>query len=144
VWDQIITAIVSGVLSSGVIGTIVAYTLKRIDANRTAPTAEDMQDMRDKLDRDYQRFKNIDEKLETLTIRISDVDLTVLRQCLFSRPRDQNAFRSALDSGERYLAKGGNGTGHIRYDQLRREYEWRDSHDDWNPEHKPEQGGYHA
>lgn len=49
-----------------------------------------------------------------------------------------------IKSDEEYLAKGGNGEGHIRYDQLRREYEWRDSHDDWNPEHKPEQGGYHA
>jgi hypothetical protein len=139
-WDSII----SSLLSSGVIGVIVAWVIKRIDARRTAPTAKDMKDMRNKLDRDFKHFQRIDDKLEQVTDQISDMDLTLLRQCLFSRPRDQNAFRSALDSGEEYLAKGGNGTGHIRYDQLRREYEWRDSHDDWNPDHKPEQGGYHA
>jgi hypothetical protein len=143
-WDQIITAIISSVLSSGVVGTIVGYVLRRIDANRTAPTAEDLQDIRNKQNSDYAHFQQIDGKIDTLSDRISDMDLTLLRQCLFSRPRDQNAFRSALDSGEEYLTKGGNGTGHIRYDQLRREYEWRDSHNDWNPEHKPGDGGYHA
>ncbi|MFT8592418.1 MAG: hypothetical protein ABF747_02235 [Bifidobacterium sp.] len=127
--DDSIVAIVTAVIGSGGLGGLTGWFSQHLARRRTAITREDLKPIEGKLDRDFEHFHALDEQMR-------DIKLIVLRQCLFARPRDQNAFTSALESGEEYLRMGGNGVGHIRLDQLKREYEIRDRLDDWNPKHE--------
>ncbi|MEE8759110.1 MAG: hypothetical protein SOH65_10205 [Bifidobacterium sp.] len=129
---DIIVAIVSGVFGSGVAGTIVAWLIKRVDRNDTRPTAEDITDIKAKLDRDYRHLAELDRQ-------IHDLMLVNLRQCLFAHPRDRNAHESALESGEQYLRLGGNGVGHVRLEWLRDQYRLRLVHCDWDYTHDMEE-----
>lgn len=59
-----------------------------------------------------------------------------LRQAMMQDPHDKLTHEHLLDAGKEYLAEGGNGVGHMRYDQLRADYQWRMRHQDWDYTHK--------
>ncbi|WP_405735075.1 hypothetical protein [Bifidobacterium sp.] len=60
-----------------------------------------------------------------------------LRQALMQDPRDRLAHEHQLEAGREYLAAGGNGIGHTRYEQLLADYKWRLAHSDWDYTHRP-------
>jgi hypothetical protein len=84
--------------------------------------------MGEKLNRDYAHMEHIDRELR-------EFRLTQLRQCLFAHPYDQNSHQSAIESGEAYIALGGNGVGHKRLAQLEDNYAQRVAADDWDYTH---------
>lgn len=87
-----------------------------------------IKDIELKLDRDYEHLQRLDAQDEQL----SAIRLIVLRQCLFSRPHDRTAHESALEYGAEYIRLGGNGPGHVRYEQLREDYRRRLETGDWD------------
>ncbi|RYQ33999.1 hypothetical protein [Bifidobacterium pseudolongum] len=60
-----------------------------------------------------------------------------LRQALMQDPRDRLAHEHQLEAGREYLAAGGNGIGHTRYEQLLADYKWWLAHSDWDYTHRP-------
>lgn len=60
-----------------------------------------------------------------------------LRQAMMEDPHDRLSHEHQLDAGREYLASGGNGIGHTRYEQLLADYEWRMQHSDWDYTHRP-------
>lgn len=60
-----------------------------------------------------------------------------LRQAMMQDPHDRLTHEHQLDAGREYLASGGNGIGHTRYEQLLADYEWRMAHSDWDYTHRP-------
>jgi hypothetical protein len=132
--EDSIVAIVTAIIGSGGLGGFTGWLTQHLSRRRSAVTRDDLLPLEEKLDRDYRHFSELDEQ-------VKDIRLIVLRQSLFGQPRDQNEYKSAIDNGEAYLRYGGNGTGHIRLDQLKREYEIRERIGDWNPDHDVMKGG---
>ena len=91
-----------------------------------------IRDINAKLDRDWERMERQDEWNHRHDEEMRQNRLVSLRQCLFAHPRDRNAHESALESGREYIAMGGNGTGHIRLEQLEDDYRRRLEDDDWD------------
>lgn len=91
-----------------------------------------IRDINAKLDRDWERMGRQDEWNHRHDEEMRQNRLVSLRQCLFAHPRDRNAHESALESGREYIAMGGNGTGHIRLEQLEDDYRRRLENDDWD------------
>lgn len=60
-----------------------------------------------------------------------------LRQAMMEDPHDRLTHEHQLDSGREYLRSGGNGIGHVRYEQLLADYEWRMQQSDWDYTHRP-------
>ena len=85
-----------------------------------------------KLDRDWERMQQQDKWNRRHDEEMRANRLVSLRQCLFAHPRDRNAHESALESGREYVRLGGNGTGHIRLEQLEDDYRRRLEADDWD------------
>lgn len=85
-----------------------------------------------KLDRDWERMQQQDEWNRRHDEEMRANRLVSLRQCLFVHPRDRNAHESALESGREYVRLGGNGSGHIRLEQLEDDYRRRLEADDWD------------
>ena len=85
-----------------------------------------------KLDRDFDRMQKQDEWNAKHDEEMRANRLVSLRQCLFAHPRDRNAHESALESGREYIALGGNGSGHIRLEQLEDDYRRRLETGDWD------------
>lgn len=86
----------------------------------------------EKLDRDLLRFDADNKRLDSQSEQLKSIKLIVLRQCLFASPHDRNAHESALEYGKEYIDEGGNGPGHIRYNQLSDDYRRRLEADDWD------------
>ena len=91
-----------------------------------------IRDINAKLDRYWERMERQDEWNHRHDEEMRQNRLVSLRQCLFAHPRDRNAHESALESGREYIAMGGNGTGHIRLEQLEDDYRRRLEDDDWD------------
>ena len=85
-----------------------------------------------KLDRDWERMQQQDEWNRRHDEEMRANRLVSLRQCLFAHPRDRNAHESALESGREYVRLGGNGSGHIRLEQLEDDYRRRLESGDWD------------
>lgn len=138
-----IVAIVAAVLGSGGLWAFVQWLLGRRDrmvrkdelarcveqALAGSPTIEGINR---KLDRDLDRFDEDGRRLDAQDEQLRAIRLIVLRQCLFASPRDRNAHESALEYGAEYMRLGGNGPGHIRYEQLQDDYRRRLESDDWD------------
>lgn len=60
-----------------------------------------------------------------------------LRHAIMQDPHDRLTHEHQLDAGREYLRSGGNGIGHVRYEQLLADYEWRMQHSDWDYTHRP-------
>lgn len=98
-------------------------------ALESSPTIDGIND---KLDRDWERFERDGIRMDAQDEQLRAIRLIVLRQCLFSSPRDRNAHESALEYGDEYVRLGGNGPGHIRFEQLKDDYRRRLEANDWD------------
>ena len=112
----------------------IAETVEQ--AIRVSPT---ILEIKDKLDRDYQRQNNTDERLEKInsTLKTSEegrvaARLEVLRMSLFMAPHDQYSHIHSMNDGKRYLELGGNGEGHAQYNRLVKDYQDRLKYNDWD------------
>ena len=140
---DIIIAIVTSTLSSGGVWAFLQWWLDRkrrtVRRDELAECIEQaladsptIRDITVKLDRDWERMREQDEWNRKHDEEMRQNRLVSLRQCLFAHPRDRNAHESALESGREYIAMGGNGTGHIRLEQLEDDYRRRLEADDWD------------
>ena len=141
--EESVVTLLSAILGSSALGGIGGWMAQKLKRHRQMVTSDDLKPIEDKLDKDYNRFADIDEHLEALDQSTNEIMLINLRQCLFANPRDRNAHESILQSGEQYLRLGGNGVGHIRLNQVREDYAKRLEYDDWDytPGHHPGEGG---
>lgn len=140
---DIIIAIVTSTLGSGGVWAFLQWWLDRkrrtVRRDELAECIEQaladsptIRDITVKLDRDWERMREQDEWNRKHDEEMRANRLVSLRQCLFARPRDRNAHESALESGREYIALGGNGSGHIRLEQLEDDYRRRLETGDWD------------
>ena len=137
---ELIIAIVTSVIGSGGLWAFLQWWMdRRRQTVRRAEVVEQalagsptIRDINAKLDRDFARMERQDEWNARHDEEMRQNRLVSLRQCLFAHPRDRNAHESALESGREYIAMGGNGTGHIRLEQLEDDYRRRLEADDWD------------
>ena len=141
--ETAITAIVVAVLGSGGLWAFIQWAIERrrqsVRRDELAEVVEraladspTIRDITAKLDRDWERMNEQDAWNRKHDEEMRQNRLVSLRQCLFAHPRDRNAHESALESGREYIAMGGNGTGHIRLEQLEDDYRRRLEADDWD------------
>ncbi|QAY33079.1 hypothetical protein ESN35_06445 [Bifidobacterium pullorum subsp. gallinarum] len=140
---EIIIAIVTSVIGSGGFWAFLQWRLDRRRrtvlrdelaglVERALADSPTIRDVEAKLDRDFKRLERQEEWNARHDEEMRQNRLVSLRQCLFAHPRDRNAHESALESGREYIAMGGNGTGHIRLEQLEDDYRRRLEADDWD------------
>lgn len=123
--EAIVTIIVAVLGSQGLWAAIQAFWNRKKHAVSTQEVDRLLQPLQEKLDHDYQRMEGFETTL-------TQIQQAVYRQCLMASPRDRNAHESALEYGERYLQIGGNGPGHVRYEQLVDDYRRRLESNDWD------------
>lgn len=104
----LLTTILVAVLGSGALTTLTSWLLHRADR-------------RDDLEKALR---------DSPTIR--RIELELFRQTLFLPTTDRAAHEHQLEAGREYLALGGNGSGHARFEQLEADYKDRLSEDDWD------------
>ncbi|RSX51331.1 hypothetical protein [Bifidobacterium samirii] len=129
IWVTILVAIIT---STG--GAIAGAGIKQLDRLSRLVTRDNlddalddsrlMRDVRGKLDRDWDRFDQLDREL-----RAARLDL--LRVELFAHTNNRTQHERQLEAGKEYLDMGGNGYGHARYDALRQDYLRREADCDW-------------
>ena len=137
---ELIIAIVTSVIGSGGLWAFLQWwmdrrrqTVRRDElVEQALAGSPTIRDINAKLDRDFARMERQDEWNARHDEEMRQNRLVSLRQCLFAHPRDRNAHESALESGREYIAMGGNGTGHIRLEQLEDDYRRRLEADDWD------------
>lgn len=156
-WATVLSAIFGG-LVAGVPMLIAQWSKARREEKRSKETTAKLEQLTDMLDaspefrevkakqaQDYERFAAADvvhERHETAIKELGRVDcalqeevrlvhLAVLRQDLFSVTRDRGKHEQQLESGREYLRLRGNGSGHVRLNQLQKDYERRLAEDDW-------------
>ena len=138
-----IVAIVTSVIGSGGLWAFLQWWLDRrrqtVRRDELAEVVEQalagsptIRDINAKLDRDFERMQRQDEWNRRHDEEMRQNRLVSLRQCLFAHPRDRNAHESALESGREYIQLGGNGSGHIRLEQLEDDYRRRLGSGDWD------------
>lgn len=141
--ETAITAIVVAVLGSGGLWAFIQWAIERRRQSvrrdelagimeRALADSPTIRDIESKLDRDWEHFERDGRRLDAQDEQLSAIRLIVLRQCLFSRPHDRTAHESALEYGAEYVRLGGNGPGHIRYEQLSEDYRRRLKSNDWD------------
>ena len=140
---ELIIAIVTSVIGSGGLWAFLQWWLDRrrqtVRRDELAEVVEQalagsptIRDINAKLDRDFDRMQKQDEWNHRHDEEMRQNRLVALRQCLFAHPRDRNAHESALESGREYIQLGGNGSGHIRLEQLEDDYRRRLESGDWD------------
>ena len=77
---------------------------------------------------DSQLQRSLDEQQEVLR----SIKLTLLRQDLFAHTCSRAEHEHQIESGTEYLNLRGNGIGHVRLNQLQKDYERRLAENDWN------------
>ncbi|MFT9242524.1 MAG: hypothetical protein ABF507_03995, partial [Bifidobacterium aquikefiri] len=82
--DDSIVAIVTAVIGSGGLGGLTGWFSQHLAKRKSILTRDDLQPIKEKLDRDFEHFRQVDDQ-------VRDIKLIVLRQCLFARPRDHTA-----------------------------------------------------
>lgn len=102
-----------------------------------AVTQQDLNDIRETLHRVEEGVTATAERLRAHEAEAHAHRLLALRQAMMAESHDRIEHEHQLDAGREYLASGGNGIGHMRYDQLEASYEWRLAHGDWDYTHKP-------
>jgi uncharacterized membrane-anchored protein YhcB (DUF1043 family) len=107
-------------------------------SNQINTLIADVDDIEKQLGRGDAHFDATDEKLaqaaeeyEEMKEEVSDIHLSILRSQLFAQTTSREHEEAQLEAGKLYLSKGGNGSGHIRYQQLCEDYQRRLNDDDW-------------
>lgn len=103
----------------------VCLTLLAITMIKCWSTPRNVRRINDKLDRDK-------ERLDLLERRITDLQQSQRRNELFRRPTSKQMHGHLLEEGRLYLADGGNGEGHARYESLLEDWIRRDRDNDWD------------
>lgn len=141
--EQTIVMIITAVVGSQGVWAFIQWVLDRrrrtVHKDELAKCVEQaladsptIRDINAKLDRDFARMERQDEWNARHDEEMRQNRLVSLRQCLFAHPRDRNAHESALESGREYVRLGGNGSGHIRLEQLEDDYRRRLETGDWD------------
>lgn len=114
----------------------------RAALDRVLENTPTINEVKEKLDRDYTALKQHEALLDKLqqsveeTAEITEeMHLTFMRQRLFAHPRSRLEHEELLDLGEQYIARGGNGAGHKRLDLLGKRYTQRMMTDNWDYTH---------
>lgn len=133
----IITAVAT--IVSAVVGCGGFWEWRRSRRERAAQavTQQDLNDIRETLHRVEESVTATADRLRAHEAETHAHRLLGLRQAMMVEPHDRIEHEHQLDAGREYLASGGNGIGHMRYDQLEACYQWRLAHGDWDYTHKP-------
>lgn len=76
--------------------------------------------------------QSVSHRLDRLERTVRDLDLSILRQEIQQEPLSRFMHQELLKKGEEYIDKGGNSYGHVRVEQLKKEYLQRALLDDWD------------
>lgn len=79
--------------------------------------------------------QSISHRLDIVEKTVRNVELSILRQEIQQEPRSRFMHQELLRKGEEYINKGGNSYGHVRVEQLKKEYLQRALMDDWDYSH---------
>ena len=79
--------------------------------------------------------QSVSHRLDRLERTVRDLDLSILRQEIQQEPLSRFMHQELLRKGEEYINKGGNSYGHVRVEQLKKEYLQRALLDDWDYSH---------
>ena len=79
--------------------------------------------------------QSVNSRLDRLERTVTDLDLSILRQEIQQEPLSRFMHQELLRKGEEYINKGGNSYGHVRAEQLKKEYLQRALLDDWDYSH---------
>lgn len=133
----IITAVATIVSAVVGCGGFWEWRRTRREHAAQAVTQQDLSDIRETLHRVEEGVTATAERLRAHEAEAHSHRLLDLRQAMMAEPHDRIEHEHKLEAGREYLASGGNGIGHMRYDQLEACYEWRLAHGDWDYTHKP-------
>lgn len=100
--------IVCAVIGSGAVTSLVSWLLRKLDQR-----------------------KDLEQAIES-SPAIRRLELEIYRQSLFLPTMSRMQHEHQLDAGEAYTEHGGNGAGHVRYQQLADDYRRRLETDNWN------------
>ena len=79
--------------------------------------------------------QSISHRLDVVEKTVRNVELSILRQEIQQEPQSRFMHQELLKKGEEYINKGGNSYGHVRVEQLKKEYLQRALFDDWDYSH---------
>lgn len=84
----------------------------------------------------HKRFQptgqSVGRRLEQLEQTVKNLNLSILRQEIQQEPQSRFMHQELLKKGEEYISEGGNSYGHVRVEQLKKEYLQRALLDDWD------------
>ena len=80
--------------------------------------------------------QSVGHRLDQLEQIVKDLNLSILRQEIQQEPRSRFMHQELLRKGEEYINKGGNSYGHVRVEQLKKEYLQRSLLGDWDYSHR--------
>lgn len=76
--------------------------------------------------------QSVGNRLNQLEQAVKSLNLSILRQEIQQEPQSRLMHQELLRKGEEYINKGGNSYGHVRVEQLKKEYLQRSLLDDWD------------
>ena len=76
--------------------------------------------------------QSVSRRLDQLEYTVRNLNLSILRQEIQQEPQSRFMHQELLRKGEEYINKGGNSYGHVRVEQLKKEYLQRSLLDDWD------------
>ena len=144
-------AVVTIVVAIAGCGGFWEWWRARQEKHQQAVTRGELEELIETSLRNSASIRELREKIDHNTVAIAESHewhkrheeethkhrLLGLRQALMQDPRDRLAHEHQLEAGREYLAAGGNGIGHTRYEQLLADYKWRLAHSDWDYTHRP-------
>lgn len=146
-----VEAVVTIVVAVAGCGGFWEWWRARQEHHRQAVTRSELEDLIETSLRNSTSIRELREKIDHNTVAIARANawherheeeerhhrLIGLRQAMMEDPHDRLTHEHQLEAGREYLASGGNGIGHTRYDQLLADYQWRLAHSDWDYTHRP-------
>lgn len=146
-----IEAVVTIVVAVAGCGGFWEWWRSRQEKRQQAVTRSELGDLIETSLRNSTSIRELREKIDRNTLAIAQSHewhkrheeethrhrLLGLRQALMQDPHDRLSHEHQLEAGREYLAAGGNGIGHARYEQLLADYKWRLAHSDWDYSHRP-------
>lgn len=144
-------AVVTIVVSIAGCGGFWEWWRVRQGKRQQAVTRSELEDLIETSLRNSTSIRELREKIDHNTLAIAQSHewrkrheeethkhrLLDLRQVLMQDTHDRLSHEHQLEAGREYLAAGGNGIGHARYEQLLADYKWRLAHSDWDYTHRP-------
>lgn len=80
--------------------------------------------------------QSVSHRLDQLEQTVKNLNLSILRQEIQQEPQSRFMHQELLRKGEEYINKGGNSYGHVRVEQLKKEYLQRALLDNWDYSHR--------